>query len=61
MLQLVARELGDAFPGIESTPGVCGGEACIFPLPVAGDLRRLGHHRLQGVTRDEERRTGYGV
>ncbi len=27
LLQLVASDLGDAFPGIESTPGVCGGEA----------------------------------
>ena len=23
LLQWVARDLGDAFPGIESTPGVC--------------------------------------
>jgi uncharacterized protein (DUF433 family) len=29
ILQWVARDLGDAFPGIESTPGVCGGEPCI--------------------------------
>ena len=26
VLQRVARDLGDAVPGIESTPGVCGGE-----------------------------------
>jgi uncharacterized protein (DUF433 family) len=29
ILQWVVRDLGDAFPGIESRPDVCGGEACI--------------------------------
>ena len=29
LLQWVAHDLGNAFPGIESTPGVCGGEPCI--------------------------------
>jgi uncharacterized protein (DUF433 family) len=29
MLQWVVRELGDAFPGIDSTPGVSGGEPCV--------------------------------
>lgn len=29
LLQWTARDLGDAAPGIESTPGVCGGEPCI--------------------------------
>lgn len=29
LLQAVVRDLGDAFPGIESNPGVCGGDACI--------------------------------
>src|SRR3954465_11623025 len=29
LLQLVANALGGAFPGIESPPGVCGGEPCI--------------------------------
>ncbi len=29
LLQWVVRDLGDAFPGIESTAGVCGGEPCI--------------------------------
>ncbi len=29
LLQWVARDLGDASPGIESRPGVCGGEPCI--------------------------------
>jgi hypothetical protein len=29
VLQWVARDLGDAYPGIESDPAVCGGEPCI--------------------------------
>jgi uncharacterized protein (DUF433 family) len=29
VLQWVARDLGEAFPGIEATPGVCGGAARI--------------------------------
>jgi hypothetical protein len=28
VLQWAARDLGDAFAGIESRPGVCGGEPC---------------------------------
>ena len=31
LLQRVARDIGDSSPGIESTPGVCGGEPCIVP------------------------------
>ena len=46
LLQAVARDLGDAFPGIETTPGVCGGEACIvrtrIPVWVLEQARRLG-------------------
>jgi hypothetical protein len=30
ILQWVVRDLGDAFPGVESDPGVCGGEPCII-------------------------------
>ena len=26
LLQWVVQDLGDAFPGIESVPGVCGGD-----------------------------------
>ena len=44
LLQWVARDLGDAFPGIESTPGVCGGEPCIvrtrIPVWVLEQARR---------------------
>jgi len=29
VLQWVARDLGEAYPGIESVPGVNGGEPCI--------------------------------
>lgn len=46
LLQWVVRDLGDAFPGIESTPGVCGGEPCIvrtrIPVWVLVQARRLG-------------------
>jgi uncharacterized protein (DUF433 family) len=46
VLQWVARDLGDAFPGIETTPGVSGGEACIvrtrIPVWVLVQARQLG-------------------
>ncbi|MBM4032282.1 MAG: DUF433 domain-containing protein [Planctomycetes bacterium] len=46
VLQWVARDLGDAFPGIESTPGFCGGEPCIvrtrIPVWVLVQARNLG-------------------
>ena len=46
VLQWVVRDLGDAFPGIESSPGVCGGEPCIvrtrMPVWVLVQARRLG-------------------
>jgi uncharacterized protein (DUF433 family) len=29
LLQRIVQDLGDAFPGVESRPDVCGGEACI--------------------------------
>ena len=29
MLKWLVQDLGDAFPGIESRPDVCGGEPCI--------------------------------
>ena len=29
LLQRIVQDLGDAFPGIESRPDVCGGEPCI--------------------------------
>jgi len=46
LLQWVARDLGDAFPGIESNPDVCGGEPCIvrtrIPVWVLVQSRQLG-------------------
>jgi uncharacterized protein (DUF433 family) len=46
LLQWVVRDLGDAFPGIESVAGVCGGEPCIvrtrIPVWVLVQARRLG-------------------
>ena len=46
LLQWVVRDLGDAFPGIESTPDVCGGEPCIvrtrIPIWVLVQAKRLG-------------------
>lgn len=46
LLQLVAREIGDPFPGIESNPSVCGGEPCIIrtriPVWLLERARRLG-------------------
>ena len=46
LLQWVTRDLGDAFPGIESRPDVAGGEACIVrtrvPVWVLVQARKLG-------------------
>jgi uncharacterized protein (DUF433 family) len=46
LLQCVVRDLGEAFPGIESVPGVCGGEPCVvrtrIPVWVLEQARRLG-------------------
>ncbi|MBI3965714.1 MAG: DUF433 domain-containing protein [Chloroflexi bacterium] len=46
LLQWVARDLGAAYPGIESTPGVSGGEPSIvrtrIPVWALEQARRLG-------------------
>jgi len=46
LLQWVAKDLGDAHPGIESTPSVCGGSATIvrtrIPVWLLEQARRLG-------------------
>ena len=46
VLQWVARDVGDALPGIASIPGVCGGEPCIvrarIPVWTLEQARRLG-------------------
>lgn len=46
LLEWVVQDLGDAFPGIESNPLVCGGEPCIvrtrIPVWLLEQARRLG-------------------
>ncbi|MCX6029926.1 MAG: DUF433 domain-containing protein [Chloroflexi bacterium] len=46
LLQWIVRDIGEAFPGIDSTPGVCGGEPCIvrtrIPVWLLVQARRLG-------------------
>ncbi|MBM3127864.1 MAG: DUF433 domain-containing protein [Chloroflexi bacterium] len=46
LLQWVVRDLGDAFPGIESTPDVCGGEPRIvrtrIPVWILVQSKHLG-------------------
>jgi uncharacterized protein (DUF433 family) len=46
LLQWAARDIGDAFPGIESREDVCGGEPCIvrtrIPVWLLEQARRLG-------------------
>ena len=46
LMQWTVRDLGDAFPGIESRPGVCGGEPCVvrtrIPVWLLEQARRLG-------------------
>ena len=46
LLQHLARDLGDAFPGIDLTDGVAGGDPCIvrsrIPVWVLEQARRLG-------------------
>lgn len=46
ILQWIVRDLGDAFPAIESRPEVCGGEPCIvrtrIPVWVLVRTRQLG-------------------
>jgi uncharacterized protein (DUF433 family) len=51
VLQWIAQDLGDAFPGIESTPGVAGGEPCLvrtrIPVWVLVLARRLGSSEVE--------------
>ncbi|MGA2120203.1 MAG: DUF433 domain-containing protein [Bryobacteraceae bacterium] len=46
LLRLVVQDMDDSFPGVDSTPGVCGGEACIVrtrvPIWVLEQSCRLG-------------------
>jgi len=51
ILQWVARDIGDAFPGIERRPDVCGDEPCIvrtrIPVWLLEQARRLGSSDAQ--------------
>jgi len=46
LLQKVVHDIGDAFPGIDTSSGVCGGEPCIvrtrIPIWVLVQARHLG-------------------
>jgi uncharacterized protein (DUF433 family) len=46
ILKWVVQDLGSSFPGIDSRPDVCGGEACIvrtrIPVWLLEQARRLG-------------------
>ncbi|MEO8130296.1 MAG: DUF433 domain-containing protein [Bryobacteraceae bacterium] len=46
ILKWVVQDLGDAFPGIDSRPQVCGGESCLvrtrIPVWLLEQARRLG-------------------
>src|SRR5215216_6720523 len=46
VLQWVARDLGNAFPGIDGTPNVSGGEPCVvrtrIPVWLLVQARKLG-------------------
>jgi uncharacterized protein (DUF433 family) len=46
VLKWVVQEMGDAFPGIDARPEVCGGEPCIvrtrIPVWLLEQARRLG-------------------
>ena len=51
LLQWVARDIGDSFPGIETTPGVCGGEPCIVRTRIPAWV--LEQARRQGISEAE--------
>ena len=46
LLQWIVRDLGDAFPGVESAAEICGGEPCIvrtrIPVWVLVQAKKLG-------------------
>jgi uncharacterized protein (DUF433 family) len=48
LLQRLVQDLGDAFPGIESRPDVCGGELCIVRTRIP--VWVLVRARQKGVT-----------
>jgi len=54
LLQWLVRDIGNAFPGIESHPDVCGGVPCVIrtriPVWVAGSGKVVRCHRRRPVT-----------
>jgi uncharacterized protein (DUF433 family) len=44
LLRWVVQDLGDAYPGIESRPDVCGGEPCIVRTRIPVWLLVQAHH-----------------
>lgn len=46
LLQWVAREIGEGYPGIDNIEGVCGGDPCLartrIPVWVLEQARRMG-------------------
>lgn len=48
LLQVLSEDLFDAFPGIEATPGICGGEPRIVRTRIP--VRQLVEARLAGMT-----------
>ena len=48
LLQWVVRDLSEASPGVESTPGVCGGEVCVVRTRIP--VWVLEQHRRQGTS-----------
>lgn len=52
VLQWVARDLGDAFPGIESTPAVRGGEARIVRKPSSFILKGCAKKATRSPNRE---------
>jgi uncharacterized protein (DUF433 family) len=46
LLQWVAREIGEGYPGIDNLKGVCGGDPCLartrIPVWVLEQARRMG-------------------
>ena len=50
-IQMLAQSLGNLWRGIEKTPGVCGGDACItgtrIPIWVLVNARNLGISEAQ--------------
>ena len=46
LLQVIVRDIGEAFPGVESNPDVMGGDPCIvrtrIPIWLLEQARRLG-------------------